>query len=440
MFLTQRTPDINSPGYHGVDFVRVGLGGSRKAEIVLHYPSMVHSPVWVGDGAYFVAGVENKSNSSQTVYRAALRSGEWQKYAFGEKSCVSQTGLKRREKSIALVEMEGLVRRVLLNEHTVYEGSHDIRDWDVGFTGEGKGTKAMVVFTKGDGNNPEEVWSFVDGKSVQLSAHGTHIAKIPIAHASPIYATAKDGTALDGVFYRPASTFNDKKPLPTIVWPHGGPYWSISTSFSPATHSLTLLLATAGYAMLLPNYRGGSARGEKFAAAARGGVGTKDYDDVITLLRRGIEEGLIDEKRVIIGGWSQGGYLTYVAVTRPEVFLFRGAIAGAGVVDWDMMSMTSDAAYFEAELAGKAPWESSSTELLGRRGSPIWHMHNVRVKTPMLILHGEDDVRVPWTQANAFHRGCVAGGWEAEFVTYPREGHFLDMARRVRRFCDLHLS
>ena len=109
-----------------------------------------------------------------------------------------------------------------------------------------------------------------------------------------------------------------------------------------------------------------------------------------------------------------------------------------------MLCMTSDAPFFEAELAGKAPWETDPDNTSARHGSAIWRMKNV--KAPILILHPEDDKRVPLTQAIAFHRGCLHYGVPCEFVVYPREGHLMkerkhmiDMLKRIRRFCDLHL-
>jgi dipeptidyl aminopeptidase/acylaminoacyl peptidase len=173
-------------------------------------------------------------------------------------------------------------------------------------------------------------------------------------------------------------------------------------------------------------------------------MGIVDYDDIISMVKAGISKGLIDEKNVIIGGWSQGGFLSYLAITRPD-FSFRAAICGAGVVDWDLMTMTSDAYSFESELAGKAHSEEGSNSTQDRRGSPLWHMKDA--KTPILILHGEADVRVPVSQAVAFHRGCLHHRIPCEMVIYPREPHFmqerlhlLDMLKRIRRFCDLYLS
>jgi len=130
-------------------------------------------------------------------------------------------------------------------------------------------------------------------------------------------------------------------------------------------------------------------------------------------------------------------------VTRQD-FHFKAAICGAGVTDWDMMTMSSDAPWFEGELAGSTPWETDASDTSARHGSPIWSMKNVN--TPILILHGENDLRVPISQAVAFHRGCLRYGVPCEFVAYPKEPHLfkerkhvLDMMKRVVKFCGLHL-
>lgn len=224
------------------------------------------------------------------------------------------------------------------------------------------------------------------------------------------------------------------------------------------------MLVSAGYAVLCPNYRGGSGRGEKHATYAHGGIGTVDYTDCIDILRNCIGKGLVHPSRVAIGGWSQGGFLSYFAVTR-EDFQFRGAVCGAGIVDWDLMTMTSDAYWSEADLAGGAPWDvdvnvvpdeedgdsDSKTskkwirQTNGRRGSALWNMRNV--KTPVLILHGENEVRVPLSQAIAFYRACVHNDLPVEMVTYPREGHviaerkhLIDVWKQMRHFYDVHLQ
>lgn len=213
-------------------------------------------------------------------------------------------------------------------------------------------------------------------------------------------------------------------------------------------------LLSSGYAVLYPNYRGGLGHGEAFAAYVRGKIGTMEYDDVITLTQHCIEKKLIDKGKLIVGGWSQGGFLSYLSAVRNGVhglgWKFMGAICGAGVTDWDLMAMTSDVPGFESELGGVAPWAAAKSDVQSRKGSPIWELAEAakagRVP-PVLLLHGEKDYRVPITQAWAFHRGCKKWKVPCELVTYPREPHafverkhFIDMFVRVKKFCDVHMS
>jgi len=255
-----------------------------------------------------------------------------------------------------------------------------------------------------------------------------------------INCDAADGTKLDAVFYKPSKS---EKKLPTVLVIHGGPYDRSSTSFDSSPFHWAPWLVSAGYAVLCPNYRGGSGYGEEFASAAKAGMGTKDYEDVITLLKKGIDIGYVDEERVAISGWSQGGFLSYLAVTRPD-FEFKAAVCGAGVTDWDALVLTSDTHVLEADLAGGAAWKTGPDSTAARHGSPIWHMKDV--KTPLLLLHGEDDKEVPLYNAVAFRRGCLDYGIKCELVIYPREEHRIyerqhrvHMLKRMRRFLDTHV-
>ncbi|RAL01555.1 alpha/beta hydrolase family protein [Aspergillus ibericus CBS 121593] len=126
------------------------------------------------------------------------------------------------------------------------------------------------------------------------------------------------------------------------------------------------------------------------------------------------------------------------------------------------MTMSSDAYWMQSELTGGAPWDVDAniqpesgadsttpkkqwiSDTNSRRSSALSHMR--QVKTPILILHGENDVRVPIAQAIAFYRACVCNKVSVEMVTYPREGHFIverrdlwDMWERLRRCCDRYL-
>lgn len=229
--------------------------------------------------------------------------------------------------------------------------------------------------------------------------------------------------------------------------------YRVTNSFC-ADYGWARILLRAGYAVMYPNFRGGSGRGPKFANYAIGGIGTADYDDVVTLTNHCIKSKLSDPNNLIIGGWSNGGFLTYLAAVRNGLhghgWRFKGGIAGAGITDWDSMVLTSESCSFDAELAGVAPWDANKQNVEGRKGSPIYEFKDAAKEKripDMLLLHGEKDVNVPISQAWGFQRAMKKAGLPCEFVTYPRAGHTLnerkqlvDMYQRVLRFCEERMS
>lgn len=296
------------------------------------------------------------------------------------------------------------------------------------------GDRLAVIESRRD--RPAEVYAGSCGTLLPLSDHGAHLDGTRFGAREEFRWTAPDGVVLDGVLIRPAGPLPE--PLPAVVIPHGGPYGRSVLGLELGWHAWGTWLAAAGYIALLPNYRGGLGHGNDFARAAAGGVGGSDLSDVLSMVDAAVERGVVDPGRLAIAGWSQGGFLAAAAVT--ETRRFKAAIVGAGPVEWDMMSVTSDLGRFEAELAGGPPWEQA-TKREGAERSPLRRAS--RVSTPTLILHGRQDERVPVSQAIAFSRALRASGVPVELVTYPREphgigelGHQRDVLARVRAWCD----
>lgn len=463
--ITQETPEISSAGYHGVKFSKASLATKKGDILGEKFPGPAHDLAWSGDNLFFLAGTTpDKCCTSSCIHKMSASSGHWDKHYEGKASEVTCVESLRSfahgsNQLIAAQILDGLTDHIQIlsqgssnvaNEDicTTPKIGHEIQTWpaatwDISCIPRNSDRIAKVIGYSTI-SEPAEIYSIEeDGIFCQLSSHGQAVAKLNIGEAEPIYCKAPDGTGCDGFFVHP-TTGGKGKPLPTVVLIHGGPYARISISFNVLYFYWGPILTAAGYGILCPNYRGGSGHGESYAAQARGGLGTTDYEDVITLVKEGVDKGLIDADKVVIGGYSQGGFLSYHAVARSS-FTFRGAICGGGISDPDMLTMTSDAPWFESEIAGSAPWTSKPDDTRSRHGGAIWRMENV--KTPILILHGEKDERVPLTQAVAFHRGCLHYGVPCEFVTYPREGHVIgerahvvDMLKRIRRFVDSHLK
>lgn len=244
----------------------------------------------------------------------------------------------------------------------------------------------------------------------------------------------RGGFRLDGIVLWPPGKSAADGPLPTCVSIHGGPYgrWANAFGYSrPFAH----WLAAQGFLVFLPNARGGAGHGEEFAAAVLDSVGKEDWPDILAGIDLIVEKGWADRERMAIGGWSQGGFMTAWAIGHdPEgdERRFRCAVMGAGVSDWGMMVATSDLPTFEQRLGGGNPFDSPGPHEFDR-WSPISYVH--RATTPTLILHGENDARVPVSQAIFMHRGLRRYGCETELVIYPREPHGLQERRHV---IDLH--
>jgi dipeptidyl aminopeptidase/acylaminoacyl peptidase len=249
-----------------------------------------------------------------------------------------------------------------------------------------------------------------------LSDHGQEAEDIVLGSVEALHCAAADGLALDAVVIRPPN--GGEGPWPTAVLVHGGPYgrsglWS-------HVHPLDWgqLLATNGYAVVMPNYRGGYGHGNAFAVSVRGDMGGAEWGDVMSIVDAAVEAGIADPDRMGIGGWSQGGFLTAWAVTATD--RFKVGVMGAGVSDWGMLAATSDLPRFEAALGGGNPWDGPGPHPADAH-SPISYAS--RRTTPLLMLHGAEDERVPISQANAFRLAMVGQPAPLQLVSYPREPH-----------------
>ena len=191
---------------------------------------------------------------------------------------------------------------------------------------------------------------------------------------------------------------------------------------------------------MLPNPRGSTGRGSVFSNAIFGDVGGGELRDVISGVDAMIERGLANPERLGIGGWSWGGYVTALAVTRTG--RFKAAVMGAGVSDLISDNSLGDIPSVNLSYFRETVYRDPDPYY---ERSPIRHVSNAR--TPTLILHGEDDKRVSVAQSVEMYVALRTLGVETQLVTYPREGHSieerehqLDVIRRVLSWFERHLQ
>jgi len=234
-----------------------------------------------------------------------------------------------------------------------------------------------------------------------------------------------EGGEIEGVLTYPVD-YEPGKKYPLILNPHGGPSGARIESFS----STNQFFAGNGFFVLQPNFRGSVNYGQEFVNANRGKWGIVDYDDCMTGVDFCIDQGWADPDKLVCYGWSYGGYMSYWIVTQTD--RFKAVSPGAGLSNLYSMYSTTDIPHYMAWFFG-TPWENEETF---EKLSAIRHVK--KLKSPVLILHGAEDKRVPLSQAVEFYQALRDLGKEVVFVKYPREGHGIREPRhqvdRLRRY------
>ncbi len=276
-----------------------------------------------------------------------------------------------------------------------------------------KGFDAMA-YALSDATHPQEVYAAkVNGSGeTKLSAfNDAWLREVELADTQTIRYPSADGTEIEAYLTVPR---NAKSSYPLILNIHGGPHGAFGSAFDFDFQ----WMAANGFAVLAPNPRGSTGYGEKFLWATWGGWGKLDYQDVMAGVDYVLAHDPADPKRLLVSGYSYGGFLTNWIVTQTDRFI--AAVSGAGVVNWISDYGTSDIPRTkESEFYG-TPWQSESAERM-RQYSPITYV--AKVKTPVLFVNGESDMRVPIEEAEQMYRALKKLRVPAKFIRYPGNYH-----------------
>jgi len=347
---------------------------------------------------------------------------------------------------LMVIEMKG-VRRTLAYLSVGKDAVDDVEEMlgpyygGANFSVSRDGSK--VAMLKGEPNRPPDVWAkelgFL-GKRRRLTDLNPWIDGRETGETRVVEWESRDGTVIEGVLYLPPGYRNGAR-YPAVVNVHGGPQWAWWLGWHGTWHEWALVLSCRGYVVLLPNPRGSLGYGVGFARANFDDLGGGDYEDVVSGADFIVREGIADEKRLGICGWSYGGAMTAWAITQTN--RFRAAVVGAGVTNLYSFHGTTDITpTFLEKYMREVPYLRPEPY---RDRSAVQFARNAG--TPTLVLHGEEDTRVPVGQAYEFYHGLVQTGTYAELVVYPREGHAfgeirhqIDLVDRITGWFDLHLG
>jgi dipeptidyl aminopeptidase/acylaminoacyl peptidase len=295
------------------------------------------------------------------------------------------------------------------------------QSWASGFYPAGAFTSdGRVVVARDDYDTPQQIAIVGPGADQVLAslAHaGTDYIRSVAGSATDVSWAAPDGTVIEGVLCTPAGA----GPFPLVLDVHGGPIGAYQRSWAMGSRAVPLLVSR-GYAVLLPNPRGSSGRGQEFAAAVVGDMGGADTHDYLSGIDAMIERGIADPDRIGTMGVSYGGFMSAWLVTQDQ--RFKAAVAGSPVTEWYSFTFTTNIPGWGLWFLDNADPEEAGNQVHTR--SPV--MHASQARTPTLLTAGAKDGCTPAGQAREFYQALTGHGVDSELVIYPEEGH------GVRRF------
>ena len=274
----------------------------------------------------------------------------------------------------------------------------------------GKAGHEVLVWTTD--TMPSEVYALSDGHLRQLTHQNAKLlSELTLANTENVTCRSKDGTRVDGLITLPDAP-GATKPYPMLLWIHGGPQGQDAHAFS----AMRQLFAARGYAVLNVNYRGSDGRGIAYQRAIWANWGVDEVQDVEACVNEVIHKGIVDPKRMGVGGWSYGGITTDFMIASTNEF--KAASSGAGTGDpLQFYGVDEYVNQYNFELG--PPWKNLQAYL--KIAYPL--LHADRIHTPTLFMGGTSDFNVPLVGGEQMYEALQTLHVPSALIVYPQEFH-----------------
>jgi dipeptidyl aminopeptidase/acylaminoacyl peptidase len=389
-----------------------------KSEIVTRNPSLSWSPdgvniAYLSEDPYrdeyrypniWVLDIDTKftQNISAGFDRPIDPNLVWSTYS----NALLFTALDHSCRRLFRIDIQGSDIQVLTNEKM------NVQDFNLSDSG--------LVFTAASEDSLPEAWIYNTIGNKRLTNFSDNLLKnIEVITPEEFWFKASDGVKVQGWIIKPVKAVDGKK-YPTILQIHGGRWGNYLLGFN----LLFQILSNNGFAVVTLNHRGSMGYGESFTdwrGDSKSGYPGRAYSDIMECMDYVTNNyNYVDPDKLGVTGCSAGGYLTNWVYTHTD--RFKAAIPVASICNWYSMYGCSDngpCSIIAQDLAkGKAPWEAPDIYL---DASPISYVNEV--KTPVLIVHGENDLRCPIEQAEQLFSALKKLGKTVEFARFPGEPH-----------------
>ena len=421
VILTTAEPDINTI-FDAGELWTVPVSGGAPRHLAT-FPVLPGNPVVVEtrEGlAVAVRGNNGRDDPSDSVWVVPFGGGEPRNllpgYAGAVEEIIARPGT-RGGLAIRMVErthaaIYGLTVDDPTLEPLTPAGRHGTGSVTAGPSCSADGRRVAMIWT--DSTTPEEVYvgDATTATAVTTLGEAFHGRLCPV---ETVRWQSGDGVEVEGLLTYPVA-YQPGQRYPLVVEIHGGPSWQWEDRVMLNWHDWAQLLASRSYAVLAPNPRGSTGYGSAFQALLQDDVGGGEAQDLISGAEAMVERGIADPDRLGIGGWSWGGYLTAWTITQTD--RFKAAVMGAGLANVVSDHGQNDIPAMNLQILPGQLYDHLDTYW---KVSPMRYIRNVR--TPTLILHGDQDARVHPAQGMEYHRALKTLGVPTTFVRYPREPH-----------------
>ncbi len=296
--------------------------------------------------------------------------------------------------------------------HNVISGPSSLDD--VQFTSDGR----TMIYTQETGSQPAEIYraNSSGGPAVAL----THLndALLSRVQLTPLEETSVEGADRSRVsaFVVKPPGFQETQKYPVVFLIHGGPQGAWGESWTYRWNAQ--VFAGAGYVVVMPNPRGSTGYGQKFIDDINGDWGGKPYDDIMAVVDTVAALKYVDPERMAAAGGSYGGYMINWMLGHSTQF--KALVSHDGVFDLRSMAGSTEELWFPLWEFKGMPWDNPD---LYAKWSPSYFVKDF--KTPTLVIHGEQDYRVPLEQGLQLFTALQLQKIPSKLLEFPDEGHWV---------------
>jgi dipeptidyl aminopeptidase/acylaminoacyl peptidase len=402
------------------DLFVVPITGGDSVKITIN-PGADASPQYSPDGKYLAyrsqarAGYESDRWRLMVLERATghvnvltesldrpVQSFTWSPDSNALFFTVSDRGLQ----PIEMIPVNGGATRVIINGASSLD--------DMKFAPDGK----TMIYTAESGSAPSEIFRASSGGGAPIAL--THLndallAEHTLTPLEDFWVDAADKTRIQSFVVKPPN-FRTNQKYPVLFLIHGGPEGDWGESWTYRWNAQ--VFASAGYLVIMPNPRGSTGYGQKFTEDIRDNWGGTPYDDIMAVTDHVASLPYADSDRMAAAGGSYGGYMIDWMLGHTQ--RFKALVSHAGVYDLRSEFGATEELWFPLWEFNGTPWDNPETYA---KWSPSYYVKDFH--TPTLVITGEEDFRVPYTQSLQLFTALQLQKIPSKLLVYPDEGHWV---------------